>query len=102
MPASSPLVIATNAVTRLLKEYEYYQKDYAKQQTQIQSAKSQGSAGEDAENAEFLLKQRVRAPELSYIESVSDLLVKKPPSHKCLRLIFQLIPRLASRSQRVC
>ena len=59
MPASSPLTIATNAVTRLLKEQEYYRKDYAAQQKKLDESKTSTSAGDDASNEGFLLKQRV-------------------------------------------
>ena len=60
MPASSQLSIATNAVTRFLKESEYYRKDYDSQQAQLQELKAANFAGEDAENETYLLKQRVR------------------------------------------
>ena len=60
MPASSPLAIATNAVTRLLKEQEYYRKDHAAQQNQLNEIKKNSSGGDDSSNDGYLIKQRVR------------------------------------------
>ena len=60
MPTSSPIVIATSAVTRLLKEEEYYRKDHDAQQKQLDDLKAAQVEAESKENEQFMLKQRVR------------------------------------------
>ena len=59
MPTSTPLSIATNAVTRLLKEEEYYRKDHDAQQKQLQDLKEAQVGSGLGDNDQFMLKQRV-------------------------------------------
>ena len=75
MPTSSPLSIATNAVTRLLKEQHFYEKDQLDQRKQISDAKAAASTrgkgdADEAGNEEFLLKQRVCSSFLSVLGGV--------------------------------
>ena len=59
MPAPSPLVIATSALNRLVKEESSYHKELEQQSARIAKLE----AGEDADNekAEFILRQQVSA-----------------------------------------
>jgi tubulin-specific chaperone A len=61
MPAPSPLKIATSAVTRLVKEEEYYQKELSSQTARVQKLEEnlKNSATPAESNAEFMLKQEV-------------------------------------------
>ena len=80
MPSTSPLTISTNAVIRLLKEEEYYRKDFAAQQKRIQQMKVASKNDEDPDNASYLLKQRV-SPIPSF-GALSAVLRIKPSSRK--------------------
>lgn len=57
MPAPSPLVIATSALNRLVKEEISYHKELEQQSARI--AKLEAGEDADNENAEFILKQQV-------------------------------------------
>lgn len=60
MPAPSPLKIATQAVSRLLTEEKYYQKELSQQTTKIEKLDSDLKSGNNTDgNAEFVLKQEV-------------------------------------------
>ncbi|RYO87533.1 hypothetical protein DL764_008845 [Monosporascus ibericus] len=67
MPAPSPLTIATQAVNRLVKEEQYYQKELAQQTERVKKLEAEaadskdGSGGDD--NAEFMRKQERKALE---------------------------------------
>jgi hypothetical protein len=60
MPAPSPLKIATQAVSRLVKEENYYQKELSSQTARIEKLETDLKNGSDTDsNAEFMLKQEV-------------------------------------------
>ncbi|RYP19229.1 hypothetical protein DL765_003430 [Monosporascus sp. GIB2] len=68
MPAPSPLAIATQAVNRLVKEEQYYQKELAQQTERVkkleaEAANAKDGGGGDDDNAEFMLKQERKALE---------------------------------------
>ncbi|RYP55456.1 hypothetical protein DL770_010909 [Monosporascus sp. CRB-9-2] len=63
MPAPSPLTIATQAVNRLVKEEQYYQKELAQQTERVKKLEAEAANSKDGggdDNAEFMLKQEVR------------------------------------------
>ena len=61
MPAPSPLTIATQAVNRLVKEEQYYQKELAQQTERVKKLEAEAANSNDGgggdDNAEFMLKQ---------------------------------------------
>jgi tubulin-specific chaperone A len=64
MPPPSQLHIATQSVSRLLKEETSYHKELGQQQgrvTKLEDEIKAGGSGEDG-NAEFMLKQEVGFP----------------------------------------
>ncbi|RYP64465.1 hypothetical protein DL769_006658 [Monosporascus sp. CRB-8-3] len=71
MPAPSPLTIATQAVNRLVKEEQYYQKELAQQTERVKKLEAEAANGSggggggdsDDDNAEFMLKQERKALE---------------------------------------
>lgn len=62
MPPPSPLVIATGAVTRLLKEEASYHKELQEQEAKVKAQEEKIQSGQDDEegNATYILKQHVR------------------------------------------
>ncbi|MCJ1309026.1 hypothetical protein MMC25_002681 [Agyrium rufum] len=60
MPAPSPLQIATNSLTRLVKEEVSYHTELEQQQARV--AKLEKDPGDD-QNAEFVLRQEKKAIE---------------------------------------
>ncbi|KAI1873136.1 uncharacterized protein JN550_003389 [Neoarthrinium moseri] len=64
MPAPSPLKIATQAVSRLVTEEKYYQKEIVSQTSRIEKLEADIKAGIDEDgNAEYRLKQEKQALE---------------------------------------
>ncbi|ETS87297.1 hypothetical protein PFICI_01125 [Pestalotiopsis fici W106-1] len=64
MPAPSPLKIATQAVSRLVTEEKYYQKELSSQNARIEKLDADIKNGSDTDsNAEFMLKQEQKAME---------------------------------------
>ncbi|RYP74392.1 hypothetical protein DL771_003059 [Monosporascus sp. 5C6A] len=67
MPAPSPLTIATQAVNRLVKEEQYYQKELAQQTERVKKLEAEAANSKDGgggdDNAEFILKQERKALE---------------------------------------
>jgi tubulin-specific chaperone A len=61
MPPPSPLVIATGAVNRLLKEEASYHKELEEQEAQLKAQEEKVKSGQEDEegNAMFILKQHV-------------------------------------------
>ncbi|KAM0478610.1 hypothetical protein ACHAPX_005200 [Trichoderma viride] len=59
MPPPSPLVIATGAVNRLLKEEASYHKELEEQEAQLKAQEEKVKSGQEDEegNAMFILKQ---------------------------------------------
>ncbi|KAL7817770.1 tubulin cofactor A [Trichoderma gracile] len=59
MPPPSPLVIATGAVTRLLKEEASYHKELQEQEAKVKAQEEKIQSGQDDEegNATYILKQ---------------------------------------------
>ncbi|KAM0510886.1 hypothetical protein ACHAPE_010438 [Trichoderma viride] len=59
MPPPSPLVIATGAVNRLLKEEASYHKELEEQEAQLKAQEEKVKSGQEDEegNATFILKQ---------------------------------------------
>ncbi|KAG8532680.1 uncharacterized protein KY384_002557 [Bacidia gigantensis] len=87
MPTSSPLTIATNSVTRLLKEEEYYRKDHDAQQSQLEELK-RGQSNVDVDgNQAFMLKQR----ELSL--NISDVLNIRTPFETAFKETQKVLKR---------
>ena len=72
MPSSSPLAIASNSVTRLLKECKYYEEDIAAQRRKISELKQEIQQGNDADNAGYLLKQRVSRSRVCLLVKLVD------------------------------
>ncbi|RYP34612.1 hypothetical protein DL767_004172 [Monosporascus sp. MG133] len=66
MPAPSPLTIATQAVNRLVKEEQYYQKELAQQTERVKKLEAEAANSKDGggdDNAEFMLRQERKAIE---------------------------------------
>ncbi|KAK6221070.1 tubulin folding cofactor A [Pestalotiopsis sp. IQ-011] len=64
MPAPSPLKIATQAVSRLVTEEKYYQKELSSQTARIEKLEADIKSGSDTDsNADFVLKQEQKAME---------------------------------------
>ncbi|KAH7034812.1 tubulin binding cofactor A [Microdochium trichocladiopsis] len=64
MPAPSPLAIATQAVTRLVKEDKFYQKEVTAQTEKIKKLEANlPEASKTDENAEYMLRQEQKALE---------------------------------------
>lgn len=61
MPPPSPLVIATGAVNRLLKEEASYHKELEEQEAQLKAQEEKVKSGQEDEdgNATYILKQQV-------------------------------------------
>lgn len=59
MPAPSPLVIASQSVSRLVKEEGYYRKELENQNNQVAEERAKLSADTNY-NDKFMLKQLVR------------------------------------------
>lgn len=61
MPPPSPLVIATGAVNRLLKEEASYHKELEEQEAQVKAQEEKIKSGQEDEdgNATYILKQQV-------------------------------------------
>ena len=60
MPAPSPLKIATQAVSRLVQEEKYYQKELAAQTDRVAKLEADIREGRNTDgNAEFMVKQEV-------------------------------------------
>jgi tubulin-specific chaperone A len=61
MPPPSPLVIATGAVNRLLKEEASYHKELEEQEAQVKAQEEKVKSGQEDEegNATYILKQQV-------------------------------------------
>jgi tubulin-specific chaperone A len=61
MPSPSPLVIATGAVNRLLKEEASYHKELLAQEAEAKAQEEKIKSGQDDEdgNATYILKQHV-------------------------------------------
>jgi tubulin-specific chaperone A len=77
MPGPTPLHIAAQAVQRLLKEEEYYEKELAQQEKQVKKLEDDFKNGVNDEdgNAEYVLKQNVstyRGENLSCALRISD------------------------------
>lgn len=67
MPAPSQLAIATQAVTRLVKEDKYYEKEVTTQEGEIKKLEADlPEATKTDENAEFMLRQVVSLSESLY------------------------------------
>lgn len=62
MPPPSPLVIATGAVNRLLKEEASYHKELEEQEAQVKAQEEKIKSGQEDEdgNATYILKQQVK------------------------------------------
>ncbi|PNP47486.1 tubulin binding cofactor A [Trichoderma gamsii] len=60
MPPPSPLVIATGAVNRLLKEEASYHKELEEQEAQLKAQEEKVKSGQEDEdgNATYILKQQ--------------------------------------------
>jgi len=61
MPPPSKLAVATSSLLRLIKEEASYHKEMAQQEARIKKLE----AGSEDENAEYLLKQEVRASSMA-------------------------------------
>lgn len=61
MPSPSPIVIATGAVNRLLKEEETYKKELLAEEAKLKAQEEKIKSGQDDEdgNATYILKQQV-------------------------------------------
>lgn len=66
MPAPSPLVIATGAVLRLVKEENSYHKELVDQEKKVKDLEDKIASGQGSEdgNDEYMLKQQVSYPSL--------------------------------------
>ncbi|GFP53841.1 hypothetical protein ACSS6W_001467 [Trichoderma asperelloides] len=88
MPPPSPLVIATGAVNRLLKEEASYHKELEEQEAQVKAQEEKIKSGQEDEdgNATYILKQHqmvveqtkavfkpLRARILAAVEKLEDL-----------------------------
>lgn len=71
MPAPSPLVIATGAVLRLVKEENSYHKELADQEKNVKTLEDKIASGQGSEdgNDEYMLKQQVSYPSPLQIET---------------------------------
>jgi hypothetical protein len=93
MPPPSPLVIATGAVTRLLKEEASYHKELQEQEAKVKAQEEKIQSGQDDEegNATYILKQHVCFFPFSWFLPPSAFTLLSRP----LRKLCGLLPRVS-------